>query len=131
MGSYGEYEHTLVSGGSGPHSAAFANGDPGFKAMRTANGRTYVEHETGERELYDLRADPRQVRSLHDEPERVVEVSALSARLETLEYCPGNGCAEERPTLRPHCSPYPPWRGHSHLEPSASYKKAQYRVRHP
>jgi hypothetical protein len=89
MGSYGEYKHTLVSGGSGPHSAAFANGDPGFKAMRTANGRTYVEHETGERELYDLRTDPRQVRSLHDEPERMVEVSALSARLETLEYCPG------------------------------------------
>jgi hypothetical protein len=87
--------------------------------MTIADGRTYVEHETGERELYDLRTDPRQVRNLHDEPERVVEVSAFAAHLETLEYCPGNGCrcAEERPTLRPHCSPYPPWRGHSHLEP--------------
>jgi N-acetylglucosamine-6-sulfatase len=88
---------------------------PDFKAIRTSEGRTYVEYETGERELYDLRTDPRQLRSLHDEPERAVEVKALSARLQALKYCSGKGCrcAEVKPTPRPHCSPYPPWRSHS------------------
>ena len=67
-------------------------GPPDFKAIRTSDGRTYVEYETGERELYDLRTVPRQQRSLHDEPERAVEESALSARLEALKYCSGKGC---------------------------------------
>jgi N-acetylglucosamine-6-sulfatase len=85
---------------------------PDFKAIRTSAGRTYVEYETGERELYDLRADPRQLRSLHDEPERAVEVSALSARLQALQYCSGKGCRDaERPNPRPRCSLPPPWRG--------------------
>jgi N-acetylglucosamine-6-sulfatase len=90
---------------------------PDFKAIRTSDGRTYVEYETGERELYDLRTDPRQLRSLHDEPERAVEELALSARLQALKYCSGKGCrcAEVKPTPRPHCSPYPPWHSHSAL----------------
>ena len=71
---------------------------PDFKAIRTSEGRTYVEYETGERELYDLRTDPRQLRSLHDEPERAVEVTALSARLEALKYCSGEACrSAEKP----------------------------------
>ncbi len=71
---------------------------PDFKAIRTADGRTYVEYETGERELYDLTTDPRQLRSLHDEPERAVEEAALSARLEALKNCSGEGCrAAENP----------------------------------
>ena len=37
---------------------------PDFEATRTAEGRTYVEYETGERGLYDLRTDPRQLREL-------------------------------------------------------------------
>jgi len=90
---------------------------PDFKAIRTSDGRTYVEYETGEREMYDLSTDPRQLRSLHDEPERAVEESALSARLQALKYCSGEGCrcAEVKPIPRPHCSPYPPWRSHSAL----------------
>ena len=88
---------------------------PDFKAIRTSDGRTYVEYEAGERELYDLSTDPRQLRSLHDEPERAVEESALSARLQALKYCFGKGCrcAEVKPIPRPHCSLYPPWRSHS------------------
>jgi N-acetylglucosamine-6-sulfatase len=71
---------------------------PDFEAIRTSDGRTYVEHETGERELYDLRGDPSQLRSLHDEPERAVEVSALSARLRALKYCSGEACrSAEKP----------------------------------
>lgn len=71
---------------------------PDFKAIRTADGRTYVEYETGEKELYELRTDPHQLRSLHDEPERALEESTLSARLEALKYCSGEGCrtAEKR-----------------------------------
>jgi arylsulfatase A-like enzyme len=90
---------------------------PDFKAIRTSDGRTYVEYETGERELYDLRTDPRQLRSLHDDPERAVEESALSARLQALKYCSGKGCrcAELKPIPRPHCYPYPRWRSHSAL----------------
>jgi arylsulfatase A-like enzyme len=92
---------------------------PDFKAIRTSDGRTYVEYETGERELYDLRTDPHQLRSLHDEPERAVEESALSARLEALKYCSGKGCrcVEQTPTTRPRCSLYPSWRGHFHAVP--------------
>jgi N-acetylglucosamine-6-sulfatase len=89
---------------------------PDFKAIRTADGRTYVEYETGERELYDLRTDPRQVRSLHNEPEHAVEVSALSVRLQGLKFCSGKGCrcAEQPPTSRLRCSLYPSWRDLSH-----------------
>jgi N-acetylglucosamine-6-sulfatase len=91
---------------------------PDFKAIRTSDGRTYVEYETGERELYDLRTDPHQLRSLHDEPERAVEVSALSARLQALRYCSGKGCRDaENPNPRLYCSPHPPWRDLSPAEP--------------
>jgi arylsulfatase A-like enzyme len=34
---------------------------PNFEGLRTAEGLTYVEYETGERELYDLRTDPEQL----------------------------------------------------------------------
>jgi arylsulfatase A-like enzyme len=92
---------------------------PDFEAIRTSEGRTYVEYETGERELYDLRTDPHQLRSLHDDPERAKEVSALSARLQALKYCSGKGCrcAEKKPTFQPRCSVDPPRRGHAPAEP--------------
>jgi len=81
---------------------------PDFEAIRTSEGRTYVEYETGERELYDQRTDPRQLRSLHDEPERAVEVSALSARLEALKYCSGKAC---RSAEKPKNTTDPPFSG--------------------
>jgi hypothetical protein len=84
---------------------------PDFKAIRTSDGRTYIDYETGEREMYDLRTDPRQLRSLHDEPERAVEQAALSTRLQALKYCSGKGCQDaEKPNPRPRCTPRPPWR---------------------
>jgi N-acetylglucosamine-6-sulfatase len=81
---------------------------PDFKAIRTADGRTYVEYETGERELYDLTTDPRQLRSLHDEPERAVEESALSARLKALKYCSGEGCRAAEDSQNPADLPSSP-----------------------
>jgi arylsulfatase A-like enzyme len=72
---------------------------PNFKAVRTADGRTYVEYSTGEKELYDLGSDPNQVRSLHDDPEHRTEKQILSERLDALRDCSGDGCraAEEAP----------------------------------
>jgi N-acetylglucosamine-6-sulfatase len=91
---------------------------PDFKAIRTSDERTYVQYETGERELYDLRTDPHQLRSLHDEPERAIEEVDLSARLEALKYCSGKECrGAEKPNSRPRCSPRPPWRVLSPAEP--------------
>jgi hypothetical protein len=57
-----------------------------------------LKGETGEGEMYDLSTDPRQLRSVHDEPERAVEVFALSARLQALKYCSGEACrSAEKP----------------------------------
>jgi arylsulfatase A-like enzyme len=52
----------------------------------------YAEHRGGERELYDLAADPFQLRSRHDDPafRRVRE--ELAARLSSLRDCAGNAC---------------------------------------
>ena len=90
---------------------------PDFKAIRTSDGRTYVEYETGERELYDLRTDPHQLRSLHEEPERAVEVTALAARLQALKDCAGKGCrcAEQTSTSRPSCPLYLSRRDRPHV----------------
>jgi arylsulfatase A-like enzyme len=52
----------------------------------------YAEHRGGERELYDLAADPFQLRSRHDDPafRRVRE--QLADRLSSLRNCSGNTC---------------------------------------
>ncbi|QJD29988.1 sulfatase family protein [Methylococcus geothermalis] len=49
---------------------------PSFEGLRTAEGLTYVEYETGERELYDLRTDPEQLTNVHAGTD-----PALTARL--------------------------------------------------
>ena len=64
-----------------------ATGEPRFTryaAVRTPR-RVYVEHENGERELYDLRRDPFQLRSGDRAPR-------LAARLERLRDCAGADC---------------------------------------
>jgi N-acetylglucosamine-6-sulfatase len=82
---------------------------PDFGAIRTSEGRTYVEHETGERELYDSKVDPRQLRSLHDEPERAIEVWALSARLQALKHCSGQACRSAEKPKSKAIFPSPTW----------------------
>jgi arylsulfatase A-like enzyme len=66
-------------------------GAPPWQAVRT-EGETYVEYATGERELYDLEADPHQTGNLLHDPTAEAEARAveLSARLDALK-----GCAEE------------------------------------
>ncbi len=65
---------------------------PDFKAIRTEDGRTYVEYATGEREFYRLKTDPYQMQSLHDDPAYSEEVGVLSVRLAALKDCSGDGC---------------------------------------
>ena len=68
-----------------------------FRGLRTADGKTYVEYGTGERELYDLQEDPYQLENLYTSAEQPL-LSGLHDRLEALENCSGEECraAEKR-----------------------------------
>lgn len=66
--------------------------DPRFAAVRTDDDLVYVEHETGETELYDLRVDPFQLESRHDDPALAARRAALAQRLAQLRACRGATC---------------------------------------
>lgn len=66
--------------------------DPGYSAIRNDEGQVYAEHDTGERELYDLATDPFQLGSLHATPSWDATRSALAARLAALRTCAGASC---------------------------------------
>lgn len=51
----------------------------------------YVEYGTGERELYDLNADPTDLTSIHASASPAL-LSNLRARLDALRGCSGAGC---------------------------------------
>ena len=70
---------------------------PAFGALRTVD-LSYVEYATGERELYDLRADPYQMENLAESADPAA-LERLSARLAELRGCAGAGCraAEDAP----------------------------------
>jgi arylsulfatase A-like enzyme len=67
-------------------------GVPEYHALRTPD-RLYVEYATGERELYDLAADPYQLLNLYG-PGRT-ETPSLAARLAALKGCSGRACRSE------------------------------------
>jgi hypothetical protein len=52
----------------------------------------YVEHDTGEQELYHLDTDPYELQSLHASPEHQALIDELHARLKALKTCAGNSC---------------------------------------
>ena len=58
-------------------------GLPAFWAVRTRSHK-YVESESGERELYDLRADPWELRSVHRDREQAAVLRGLRNRLAAL-----------------------------------------------
>jgi N-acetylglucosamine-6-sulfatase len=62
-----------------------------FQALRTPR-YLYVRYVTGERELYDLRHDPHQLQSLHDDPAYDGVRARLARRLAVLSACAGRGC---------------------------------------
>ena len=59
-------------------------------ALRTAR-HTYIEYGTGERELYDLAADPYQLQNIAAKADPVL-LEALSSRLVELKNCAGPSC---------------------------------------
>jgi arylsulfatase A-like enzyme len=61
-----------------------------YTALRTTE-HLYVEHATGERELYDLQKDPHQLDSQHAGAESAL-LERLSTRLLQLKSCRGESC---------------------------------------
>ena len=53
----------------------------------------YVEHEDGDRELYDMHKDPYQIDNIHDKAGGTL-LKALRARLDSLKGCAGKQCRE-------------------------------------
>ncbi len=68
-----------------------AQDDPAFAAVRTPRF-IYAEYRNGERELYDLKRDPGELRSLHDRPSEAPVVEELHRRLLKLRNCRGEAC---------------------------------------
>jgi N-acetylglucosamine-6-sulfatase len=62
-----------------------------WRGLRTER-YTYVEHPSGERELYDNETDRYQLESLHDDPAYANEMAALHTRLQALKRCAGESC---------------------------------------
>jgi N-acetylglucosamine-6-sulfatase len=71
---------------------------PGYSAIRTPR-HVFVQHSTGEQELYDLTADPHQLTSLHADPRFAALKADLGARLARLRTCAGDSC-RRGPDLR-------------------------------
>ncbi len=65
--------------------------EPTFKAIRTERFM-YAEHSTGEKELYDLKRDPYELRSLDRSAAYARARSRLAARLQKLKSCAGPSC---------------------------------------
>jgi N-acetylglucosamine-6-sulfatase len=63
-----------------------------YGGVRTAGGETYVEYGTGEKEYYDLGADPWQLESAHAAPENAERLGALSVMLSDLKGCKDASC---------------------------------------
>jgi arylsulfatase A-like enzyme len=69
-----------------------------YSAIRTPR-HVFVQHSTGEQELYDLVADPHQLASLHADARYVALKNELARRLTTLRTCAGDAC-RKGPDLR-------------------------------
>jgi arylsulfatase A-like enzyme len=65
---------------------------PSYSALRTPRW-LWVEHGTGERELYDLSRDPHQLQSQHANGTLSLLRQRLAARLARLRVCAGPACA--------------------------------------
>ena len=63
-----------------------------WTGLRTRT-HTYVEHEGGDRELYDMGKDPHQVDNIHDRADEEL-LKKLEVRLDELKVCAGARCLE-------------------------------------
>jgi hypothetical protein len=69
-----------------------------YEAIHTQR-YVWVEYDTGELELYDLREDPFQLRSAHNNPNYTGVRNRLAERLDDLRTCAGASCRRS-PALR-------------------------------
>ena len=67
-------------------------GTRAYGAIRTESYK-YVEYDNGERELYDLEADPYELDSIYASADSSL-VEDLKTKLEALRSCSGVGCQE-------------------------------------
>jgi N-acetylglucosamine-6-sulfatase len=65
---------------------------PAYEAIRTGTHK-YVEYDTGDKELYNLEADPYELDNIYETAEPSL-VSDLKTRLDALRSCTGEGCRE-------------------------------------
>jgi arylsulfatase A-like enzyme len=69
-----------------------------YEAVRSGSYK-YIEYANGERELYDLEADPSELDNIYESADPSL-VEDLKARLDALKSCSGTGCQEaEDPSL--------------------------------
>lgn len=78
--------------GKGKSKGKADRGAPPYEAIRTG-AHKYVEYENGERELYDLGADPYELDNIYESADPAL-VEDLETRLETLRDCSEDGCRE-------------------------------------
>jgi arylsulfatase A-like enzyme len=64
---------------------------PSYEAIRTPRW-LWVEYRNGSRELYDLEADPLQLKSRHGDPALAAVQADLAGRLARLRTCAGPTC---------------------------------------
>jgi N-acetylglucosamine-6-sulfatase len=69
-----------------------------YSAIRMP-AHVFVQHASGEQELYDLRVDPHQLTSLHADARYAAFKTELGARLTRLRSCAGDAC-RRGPDLR-------------------------------
>ena len=87
-----EESDNFLVGATGPSPLRFSQG------VRTGD-YLYVEHASRERELYDLRSDPREVTNLVDRPAMRRVVRRLAHELDVLRNCRGTGCRQPLPPV--------------------------------
>jgi N-acetylglucosamine-6-sulfatase len=75
-------------------SAANGSSAPAYRAIRT-DRYLYVLYANGQKELYDMRRDPNQLRSRHRDSRYRFVRRWLSAQLASFVGCFGNGCRAE------------------------------------
>ena len=69
-----------------------------YRAVRTP-GWLYVRYRGGGRELYDLKRDPHEMRSLHRDPAYRQARRVLAGELERLTHCRGEQCRRRTPHI--------------------------------
>jgi arylsulfatase A-like enzyme len=87
-----ESDNFLVDRATGPSPLRFSQG------VRTGDF-LYVEHASREKELYDLRTDPRELHNLVGEPRLRRVQRALAHELDVLRNCKGAQCRVPLPPL--------------------------------